>query len=147
MRQTIKSGGIAHRNWVYLRDKVIGGLQYSYTWDNSNPGFITISIDEDVSLATNMNAKGKEITRGTYITAEEFVEATSHEVLKDLVHNILDSSIEFRLADSNIGEIVSNCINSFMWSGARGADRGRSWLCVKRRIETYLRGYIPSCTM
>ncbi len=145
MRFKIRRYSDTHKNWVYIKNEVIGGLRYSWCHAPDELGIIYISLDEDLrktSEVSNIFTKGVNLTTGSKISAETFIkEVASSTTLKRLIENILDETIFYR----GIGNTF-NCSSSptlgdicmgFTWSNT--PEGSAFWDNIRNKLEGYER--------
>lgn len=143
-RFVIKQGSPTHKNWLKLRDTVLGGLTYS--WCRQQHGYIIISIEEDLTKLPYLMfmdgteeegvlQKGKGITTGNFISVETFISATSHDTLKNFVNNVLNYRIFYMPYSDNVTTV--ELFNAFRH---RGSNEGfRYWWGKYDSIQEYLK--------
>lgn len=116
----------SRQNWRILKDKLIGGLQYS--WKNSNPRTGAphiVSIDENLGRMA--------VSQGSHFTAKEVIDVIGEEAFKALVANLCNPALVMQIVPYRYGTNLSVLTRSFRWS--RTIEGSHYWSMVTDKLK------------
>ena len=86
----VEQNSTAHRSWQKIRDRLLGGLQYS--WARTIDGQLLISFSEDLTkdihTGYEITTSGISVTKGTKDTASNITSIIGHTALKQILNNV-----------------------------------------------------------